>query len=58
MKTYFCYFNHFATGEGITNVMAVVYADGLNEEDAKKAFCIKHMCNNDSTNMLCVKMFC
>lgn len=34
MKTYFCYLNYFATGEGMTNAMAVAYAE--NEEDAKK----------------------
>ena len=55
MKTYFCYLNYFATGEGMTNAMAVAYAE--NEEDAKKAFCIKHMCNNDATNMLCISYF-
>ena len=55
MKTYFCYLNYFATGEGMTNAMAVAYAE--NEEAAKKAFCIKHMCNNDATNMLCISYF-
>lgn len=43
MKTYFCYLEYFATGEGMTDAMAVAYAE--NEEDAKKAFCIKHICN-------------
>jgi hypothetical protein len=57
MKTYFCELNYFATGEGMKNVMAVVYADGLNEEDAKKAFILKHMCNNDATDMLCISYF-
>jgi hypothetical protein len=55
MKTYFCYLNYFATGEGMTNAMAVAYAE--NEEAAKKAFCIKHICNNDVTNMLCISYF-
>jgi len=55
MKTYFCYLNYFATGEGMTNAMAVAYAE--NEEDAKKAFCIKHICNNDATDMLCISYF-
>ena len=55
MKTYFCYLNYFATGEGMTNAMAVAYAE--NEEDAKKAFCIKHLCNNDATDMLCISYF-
>jgi hypothetical protein len=39
----------------MTNAMAVAYAE--NEEDAKKAFCIKHLCNNDATNMLCISYF-
>ena len=43
MKTYFCYLEYFATGEGMTDAMAVAYAE--NEEDAKKAFCVKHICN-------------
>lgn len=55
MKTYFCYFEYFATGEGLT--FAIGAANAENEEDAKKAFCIKHMCNNDSTNMLCISYF-
>jgi hypothetical protein len=55
MKTYFCYLNYFATGEGMPNAMAVAYAE--NEEAAKKAFCIKHICNNDATNMLCISYF-
>jgi hypothetical protein len=55
MKTYFCYLNYFATGEGMTNAMAVSYAE--NKEAAKKAFCIKHLCNNDATNMLCISYF-
>lgn len=55
MKTYFCHLGYFATGEGMTYAMSVTNAE--NEEDAKKAFCIKHMCNNDSTNMLCLSYF-
>ena len=55
MKTYFCYLNYFATGEGMTNAMAVAYAE--NKEAAKKTFCIKHLCNNDATDMLCISYF-
>jgi hypothetical protein len=55
MKKYFCFLEYFATGGGMTYCIAAVYAE--NEEDAKKAFCIKHMCNNDATNMLCISHF-
>lgn len=55
MKTYFCYLEYFATGEGMTDAVAVAYAE--NEEDAKKAFCVKHICNNDTTDMLCISYF-
>jgi hypothetical protein len=55
MKIYFCYLNYFATGEGMTNAIAVAYAE--NEEDAKKAFILKHICNNDAANMLCISYF-
>ena len=47
MKIYFCYLNYFATGEGMTNAMAVAYAE--NEEYAKKAFIRKHICNEMPT---------
>lgn len=34
---------HFATGEGITFAMAAVHAES--EEDAKKEFCLKYICD-------------
>jgi len=58
MKIYFCYLNYFATGEGMTNAMAVAYAE--NEEDAKKAFILKHLCNvfiNEKHTQDCVNYF-
>lgn len=58
MKTYFCYLNYFATGEGMIHAMAVAYAE--NEEDVKKAFCVKHICNvfiNEKHTQDCVNYF-
>lgn len=58
MKTYFCYFNHFGTGEGMT--FAIGAANAENEEDAKKAFILKHLCNvfiNEKHTQDCVNYF-
>ena len=46
-KTYLCYLNYFATGEGLTHCVAVVGAQ--NEEEAKKIFCEKYMCSESGT---------
>jgi hypothetical protein len=43
MKLYFCFLEHFATGEGLTYCMAIVGSE--NEENAKKEFVRKYMCN-------------
>lgn len=55
MKKYFCYLEYFATGEGLIYAIGVAYAE--NEEYAKKVFCIKHICDNDATDMLCISYF-
>ena len=47
MKTYLCFLEHFATGEGMTHCIAAVHAE--NEEDAKNAFIRKHICNEMPT---------
>ena len=43
MKTYFCYLEYFATGEGLTYCMAIIGAES--EENAKKEFVRKYMYN-------------
>lgn len=58
MKTYFCYLNYFATGEGMTHCIAAIHAE--NEEDAKNAFMRKHICNELPTEGItneCVSYF-
>jgi len=47
MKTYLCFLEHFATGEGMIHCIAAVHAE--NEENAKKAFIRKHICNEMPT---------
>lgn len=40
MKTYFCYLDYYATGEGLTHVMGMVTAE--NEESAKEKFVVNN----------------
>ena len=42
MKTYFCYLEYFATGEGLTVAIGFVFAK--NKKGAQKEFCKQHMC--------------
>jgi len=41
MKTYFCYLDYYATGEGLTHVMGMVAAE--NEESAKEKFIVDNL---------------
>jgi hypothetical protein len=43
MKTYFCFFEYLATGEGLTFSMAIVGANS--KKDAKEKFTRKYICN-------------
>jgi len=42
MKTYFCYLEYFATGEGLTVAIGFVFAK--NKKGVQKEFCRQHMC--------------
>lgn len=41
MKTYFCYFDYAATGEGMTHIMGMVAAES--EESAKEKFIVDNL---------------
>ncbi len=44
MKTYFCHFSYFATGEGITFCLGMVLAE--NEDQAIEKFIVENMFSN------------
>ena len=44
-KSYFCFLEHFATGEGLTFSIAVV--SGKSKKEAKVKFIETHICNSE-----------
>lgn len=58
MKTYFCYLEYFATGEGLTFSMGIVFA--RDKKSATRKFCEKYMCSESIDNKIlneCVSYF-